>query len=106
MTIRKQNAVIREKAARDDLYDLVNKFGYSLEAGNILACVNEHGYRLIPELTLLSDEGTEAIVKAFWGKYSNTGLSPSEVMELQHSELWESLTRAQLDSIKKQIGIP
>jgi hypothetical protein len=49
------------------------------------------------KLPLLSDEEIESIVNRFWDKYSGKGLSPSEVMELHHSELWQSIVQAEHD---------
>jgi hypothetical protein len=52
---------------------------------------------LINELPLLSDEEIESITKRFSDKYSSKGLTPSEVMELHHSELWESIVQSEHD---------
>jgi hypothetical protein len=60
------------------------------------------GYSLSPELTLISDEKIEDKVKQFWGKYTGKGLSPSEVMELHHSELFEEIAQAQLSHDQKR----
>ncbi len=61
----------------------------------------------LSKLTVIGEEEIESITKMYWNKYVGKGLSPSEVMELHHSELFETICKAQLThtiaEIKRQM---